>query len=328
MAEVAQHFQGIELCASNQRRSWATKQNYNEILNLYIVPRWGKVRLMDVRTVEVELWLKDLQSARREQALSNPTKQRIRNVFSCFFSHAQRYQFVPQGHNPIQLVRQSGKRKCLPEILTAAELHALWSNAKPRERALISLGLGNGLRISEAIGLKWMDLDLAGSTASVNKSMVKGRCGDTKTETSRKLVPLHPAQIIDLKAWLHETPYRKPSDWVFASHSMRGRQPYWPDMLRKRNLEPLAKKLGIRKKIGWHTFRRTYASLLAANGTDIKVVQELLRHANISTTMNLYAQAFTNDAREAQHKVIEMVRNVPVASLTAGQQGPGKLIVH
>jgi integrase len=67
------------------------------------------------------------------------------------------------------------------------------------------------------------------------------------------------------------------------------------------------REIGINKKIGWHTFRRTYASLLAASGADVKVVQELLRHANVSTTMNLYAQAYSLDARSAQNKVVDMV---------------------
>jgi integrase len=82
-------------------------------------------------------------------------------------------------------------------------------------------------------------------------------------------------------------------------------------MLRKRHLVPTAERLGIKKHIGWHTFRRTCASLLKAESTDVKVVQELLRHSNISTTMNLYVQAFSEDARQAQSKIIEKVKNTP-----------------
>ena len=93
---------------------------------------------------------------------------------------------------------------------------------------------------------------------------------------------------------------------------MRGKKPYWPDMILRRQIQPLAKKLGIKKTIGWHTFRRTFASLLKANGEDVKVVQELCRHANPSTTMALYAQAFSADARRAQGKVVEMVRRAHV----------------
>ncbi|HEY2858547.1 MAG TPA: tyrosine-type recombinase/integrase [Terracidiphilus sp.] len=59
------------------------------------------------------------------------------------------------------------------------------------------------------------------------------------------------------------------------------------------------KAAGIPGKIGWHTFRHTFATLLKANGEDIKTVQELLRHANIAVTMNVYAQGATELKRQA-----------------------------
>ena len=63
--------------------------------------------------------------------------------------------------------------------------------------------------------------------------------------------------------------------------------------LYKAHLEPAAKEIGIVGHFGWHTFRHTYATLLKGNGEDVKVVQELMRHANISVTLNIYAQAIT-----------------------------------
>jgi hypothetical protein len=98
---------------------------------------------------------------------------------------------------------------------------------------------------------------------------------------------------------------------VFAWHRNHGLKPYWPQTILQLHIQPLAGKLGITKTIGWRTFRRTYASLLKANGEDVKVVQELHRHANPNTTLRLYAQAFTADARRAQGKIVEMVRNTP-----------------
>ena len=122
--------------------------------------------------------------------------------------------------------------------------------------------------------------------------------------------------------------YPDDSDWVFASHLNKGKKPYWPDMIRMRHILPLAKQLGINKRVGWHTFRRTYASLLKANGEDRKVVQELLRHSNISTTMNLYTQAFSENAREAQRNVIDIVRNTPMEALPAEEAAAVQPIVQ
>ncbi|MGA7461902.1 MAG: hypothetical protein WBW69_16860 [Candidatus Korobacteraceae bacterium] len=59
----------------------------------------------------------------------------------------------------------------------------------------------------------------------------------------------------------------------------------------------------MEKNIGWRTFRRTFASLLKANGEDVKVVQELMRHAVPTTTLGLYVQAFSEDARQAQGEI-------------------------
>jgi integrase len=323
---VTRHFKEIELLDTNTRRSWSTKQNYRDNLNSYILPRWETIRIMDIRTVDVEAWLSALEGKKKRQPLADPSKQRIRNVFSCLFTHAQRYEFVPMGHNPIKLVRQSGKRSRIPDILTAGELHALWEQADRRERAAISIEFGNGLRISEAIALKWLDIDFDKGTASVCRTVVRGRIGETKTEVSKKLVPLHSYQLEDLKAWRAVASYPDDADWVFASHRAQGKKPYWPDMLRKRHRQPLAAKLGINKRIGWHTFRRTYASLLKANGEDMKVVQELMRHSNITTTMNLYAQAFSDDAREAQTKIMELVRTAPIPQRLGVQEQPFRLL--
>jgi integrase len=74
-----------------------------------------------------------------------------------------------------------------------------------------------------------------------------------------------------------------------------------------RVLQPTARRVGIAKKIGWHTFRRTYSSLLAATGDDVKVVQELMRHAKISTTMEVYAQASMEKKRAAQRRAVDVL---------------------
>src|SRR3974377_1898774 len=113
---VVQHFKETELTDSHEQRAWSTKQNYKEMLDLFILPRWAKTCMLDVKSVAVEQWLSSLKG-KKGKSLENPTKQRIRNIFSVIFTHAQRYEFVAQGHNPISLVRQSGKRSVVPDIL-------------------------------------------------------------------------------------------------------------------------------------------------------------------------------------------------------------------
>jgi integrase len=68
-------------------------------------------------------------------------------------------------------------------------------------------------------------------------------------------------------------------------------------------IQPVAKRLGINKRVGWHTFRRTYTTLLHANGEDVKVVQELLRHSSSRITMDVL-RAGADAKRAAQQKVV------------------------
>jgi len=108
----------------------------------------------------------------------------------------------------------------------------------------------------------------------------------------------------DLLCWCE---YASDDDYVFASETMRGKQPYWPDNLMKRHIRPVAKATGINKNIGWHTFRHSFGTLLKANGEDVKTVQELLRHANSRITLDVYTQAVNSNKRAAQSKVVRMM---------------------
>lgn len=82
----------------------------------------------------------------------------------------------------------------------------------------------------------------------------------------------------------------------------------WLSKVMQYHIQPAAQRLGINKRIGWHTFRRTYTTLLHANGEDVKAVQELLRHGSARITMDVYAQAMTPAKRQAQGKVVAMLR--------------------
>jgi integrase len=197
------------------------------MLDLFILPRWETTRMLDLKSVPVEDWLGALVSTKKDRKpLENGTKQRIRNILSALFSHAQRYEFVPKGCNPITLVRQSGKRSRIPDILDPSEIRALWDGSEAREKAAIALNFGNGLRRSEGFALKWQDIDFDSGTASVVRGIVKGHVGDVKTEISKKLVPLHPYQLESLAAWRAVSPYCEDSDWLFASPRKA-----WPEAL-------------------------------------------------------------------------------------------------
>ena len=66
-------------------------------------------------------------------------------------------------------------------------------------------------------------------------------------------------------------------------------------------------KLGISRRIGWHTFRHSYSTLLRATGADIKVMQELLRHASARVTLGTNTQAITEQKRNAQSAAVKLL---------------------
>jgi integrase len=70
---------------------------------------------------------------------------------------------------------------------------------------------------------------------------------------------------------------------------------------------PVARKLGITKRIGWHTFRHTYSTLLRSTGAELKIMQELLRHSTIRVTLDTYTQAVTTEKRNAQEAVVALL---------------------
>jgi integrase len=102
-------------------------------------------------------------------------------------------------------------------------------------------------------------------------------------------------------------PYNRDTDYVFGSPEMKGTQPYSPDTMRAKILKPAAARAGIGKVIGWHSFRRTYATLLQSDGAAVKTTQDLLRHADAKTTMNSYAQSIPEERRAAQSKVASRI---------------------
>lgn len=99
--------------------------------------------------------------------------------------------------------------------------------------------------------------------------------------TCRQPVPLDDIAVDGLLAWRGDSAYASSEDWIFASYQTFGKAPMWPDSLRRKILQPAARRVGIITQVGWHTFRHTYSSLLADCGNEVKVVQELMRCENL-----------------------------------------------
>lgn len=289
--EVIAHYKSIELADGNSKTA-RTKDVYRHQLDDIIDPRWGTLQLSEVKPIAVEKWL-------NEMPVAPASRYKTKGVMSVLFQHAMRYEWADR--NPIRLVRQSAMPQQEQVALEPVEVQALLSELRDPFSTLILLACVTGLRRGELFGLKWEDIDFREAAIRVQRSVVDQVEGPPKTLASRASIPMSTELASALEGWQRQTGYSKPSDWVFASPVKLGEEAYWPDAVLKRHVRPAATRAGITKRIGWHTFRRTTATLLHAAGVSLKTTQELMRHASPDITLGIYAKAVTADKRQAQN---------------------------
>jgi integrase len=294
---LAKHYEEVELGAGCGK-TVMTRETYMHHLHDDILPRWGAERIGDIKAFRVEAWLKSLDYA-------DATKAKIKNVFGVVFQHALRYGWAER--NPIREVRQSAKRRQEPDVLTPDEVLMLLALLPAPARTMVVVAAVTGLRRGELVGLKWEDVDFENGMIHIRRSLVDQVEGLPKTEASKRPIPLVSGLAQALLSWQQLTHFTRPTDWVFASPFNVGRAPYWPGTVMQKVIQPVAIEAGIQKRIGWHTFRRTTATWLMANGANVKTAQELMRHATPTMTLGTYAQAIDEDKRGAQARIVTML---------------------
>jgi len=308
--ELAKDYIRVELASDQSNvaipKAHSTVETYLRNINRHILGRWETERASEMEPVAIQNWLHELRAT---FSLSNSTLVKIRNVMVAIFKHAQRYGLLPrtQEANPLLFVRQSSVSNYEPVVLTFSQCVDILANLTGMHRVLVLADAATGLRISEILALRWSDIDIANSCIRVTRAYVYGKFGPPKSKASKKPVPLHPLLAASLEAWRKETIYANDDDFVFPSIRLKGQKPPRANMLVADHLQPAARKAGINARIGFHTLRRTLASALLANGSDVKLVQELLRHSNPVITLDAYARSTTPAKIEAQGWVMEQL---------------------
>ena len=211
------------------------------------------------------------------------------------------------GKKPGYTCSPGAKRQRSPDFLETFEIQRLLQELSSCFRLVVILAVTTGLRRSELFALKWSDIDFSNLLLDVQRSIYLGKVGNCKTEASRKPVPLDERVAADIWLWKEASKYRQADDWIFASPHTDGRRPFWPDAVLQEIIRPAALRAGIRKVVGWHTFRHSYSTLLIADGENVKVVQELMRHANSRSTLEIYSQARIEHKRKAQQRLAEAI---------------------
>jgi integrase len=279
-----------------------TRGGYESWIRVYILPKWGDSAITDLQARPVEMWLDSL-------SLAPKSKVHIRGILSALWNYAMWKQDIPMQVNPISLVTVKGasKRVRQPRTLTVEQFRLLVSHLREPFKTLALMCACFGLRISEALALKWADVDWLNGTLRVERGIVQQIVDDVKTSESRKTLTIADDLVRVLKEWKVATHFSAPEDWIFASPVQLGRLPYSYSGVRE-GLQGAADAASL-GHLRSHTFRHTYRTWLDSVGTPVGVQQKLMRHADIRTTMNVYGDAVTPDMAEAHGKIVGLALN-------------------
>lgn len=234
----------------------------------------------------------DFFSLAKEQGLGVRSRARLLAALRSFHQFA-----IEEGmaqNNPISRLTTPRMLQTLPDILSVEEvdrLLAIADDGQPltqRDMAMLELLYATGLRVSELVCLSLADLHFnSGYLRTIGK-------GD-----KQRIVPIGEVAIEVLSNYLQQVrpqldKGRALSDCVFLNRSGKGltRQGFWK-MIKRR-----AQQAGIAKNVTPHTLRHSFATHLLENGADLRVVQMLLGHADISTT-----QIYTHVTRDHVRRV-------------------------
>lgn len=212
------------------------------------------------------------------------------------------HQFLRQekklDHDPMQHIETPKKAQTLPKTLSIQEVEKLIETPDTstilgiRDRTILEVMYATGMRVSELVNLKMEDLHL---TLGLIQTIGKGDkeriipLGDLALQWLERYLEESRPALLNKKATV-EVPY------VFLNHHGQGftRQGIW------KNLRKLVQLAGIKQTVTPHTLRHSFATHLLENGADLRIVQELLGHADISTT-----QIYTHITKQRMTKVYQ-----------------------
>jgi integrase len=279
---------------------YSTQKGYKAIIRNQIRPAWGNEFLDEVTPLRVRAWLKGL-------ACSSRYRGHIHGLMRILFRFAMLWEWIPFGENPMSLFRVEGSTRRMkePQVLTAEQFGAVLEQIEePAHRTAVLVAACLGLRCSELFALKWSDVGK--DTIRIDRAIIDGRVGGVKTIHSRKPLPLHADLAAALLEFRSKTEFNKDDDWIFASPWLAGERPYRPNNVQSLVLVPAGKKAGLPFQLGWHTFRHTYKTWLEDLEVPLTVQRDLMRHADIRTTAQVYGQVGMKTLRAANDRLIVM----------------------
>jgi integrase len=287
------------------RLSHSTQCTNGSLIELHIRPRFENVRLSEIDDEMVEGWLET-------KAFGAASKNRAKNLIGTLLTLAMKWKMMPLSVNPMKLVsiNNATKRQKRIFVLTHQQFKELVQSLPEPYNLMVLVSGCLGLRVSEVLALKWEDFE--GDTVTIWRVYTHGRIKERpKTEESGEPLPVHPGLAALLSHWKAKQDKEcNPGGWIFPSPRTGG--PYSDSTILTDHIKPAAMKLGIvesrsTKGVGWHTFRHSYKEWMAGKGVAPSVQKDLMRHADIETTMNVYGRSLTSEMRLANAKVVQQL---------------------
>jgi integrase len=272
----------------------STQETHTGTIENYVRPRWGEIKLSRIRAMDVKVWIDGLK-------IGPASKTRIRNMISIMFDRAMLWEYIPINRNPMQLVRVKGssKRSRAIVIITPEECLAIIKFLPEPYNLMVLICACLGLSVSEMSALKWTDFDWTSKTVTINRAFTHGNIQEApKTMARGAELPLYDSLAAKLEEW--HSRCDPGEEFVFTSP--RTGRPYSASTMLTRYLKPAAEKAGV-QGFGWHSLRHSYKSWCSAEKIAPGMMKDLMRHADIGTTMDVYGHTLTNELRNANSLV-------------------------
>ncbi len=275
----------IETYAGRTARGFSetTRPEYRRPIEAHALPRWRTWRLADVEPGDV----RDLFGQMRRDGRSTSQIKKTRAALSAMFATAVDDGLRPS--NPVAGVRIPTANGDEPKddrakALTREELKLLLAAIPERWRLFFEFLTHTGLRISEAVGLTWANVDLGERPqVMVREQVYRGERRRLKSRDGRRDIPLSAGMAGRLLEHRRDT-YGGPTAPVFPS---KAGTPLIRGKVAERVLNPAREAVGM-EWVSFHAFRRTCASLLFEAGRNVKQVSEWLGHSDPAFTLRTY----------------------------------------
>ncbi|MBX5456606.1 MAG: site-specific integrase [Thermogemmatispora sp.] len=284
---------------------------YQRILHTHILPALGNIPLRRLQPEHIER----LYAAKREEGLAPKTLSNIHKLLHVALRDAVRRGKV--ARNVLDMVKAPQEFSPERSPLTSDQAALLAAAIKQHSlEALFLLAIMTGMRQGELLALRWQDVDLVRGRLQVLRT-VSYKAGhgfvetETKTRKSRRSIFLPPLAIETLKAHqarqlearLKAGDRWKEMDLVFCTQNGN----FLTDSFVRRQYYQLLDQAGL-PRIHFHDLRHSAATILLALGVPIKVVQELLGHSHVNTTLSIYFHVLPGMQEEAMRKMEEVLR--------------------